>query len=87
MLGRNGLEESMIKFICPECGKNADIYKYRTKVTRVYIEDIGSGPELWESDLNRYWITNYECDVCDYRFPCRTDAEMTDFILKHKEEE
>ena len=87
MLGRNGMEKKMIRFRCPECGEIAEVFKHVSEITRVYVDDIGNGPELWESDISRYNATYYECGECEYRFPCINEDRVTKYILKHSEKE
>lgn len=70
-------------FKCPECEHDADIVKKVSETVRVYLDDVGSGLKLWESDISRYYnITTYECGECGFRLPCRTDDDVINFVLK-----
>lgn len=51
----------MIQFRCPECGKVTDVYKHVDDVTRVYVDNVGYGLKLYESELTTYKVIHYEC--------------------------
>lgn len=74
-------------FKCPECGETTKIFKHVSEITRVYVKDVGNGPELWESDTSRYSDTYYECGECEYRFPCVSKDRVIKYILKYSEKE
>lgn len=76
-------------FKCPECKDFRDIEERKQGViviTKVTVEDYGSGPELYFVDGGEEydeWNSTivYVCAECGWKLPCNAPNEVVDFIM------
>lgn len=67
-------------FKCPDCGGD-EFLEAQSRNSKFFIENSEAGPILNKN--KSYTITYWECDDCGWRFPCRTENDVINFIIKH----
>lgn len=74
------------EFKCPSCGTFTDVHIMRTSITPSYVEDIGSGPELYEHEGEITHILSFTCGECGWELPCKIYNEVVDYVMDQEAE-
>lgn len=73
-------------FKCPSCKTVADVHIMRTSITPAYVEDIGSGPELYEHEDEITHLLSFSCGECGWKLPCKTYNDVVDYVVDQEVE-